>query len=67
MKMQEVKSSNITHLGHEGNTLHVTYSSGHTYEFNDVTEDKFKALMGAESHGKHLHKMGIKGTKLKKD
>lgn len=66
MKLRPVKSSNITHIGHKGDKLHVTYSSGHTYEFDGVKADQHKALMGAKSHGKHLSGMGIKGKKLEK-
>jgi len=66
LKMHPVKSSNITHIGHDNNTLHVTYSSGQTYEFKDVTEDQFHKLMAAKSHGKYLNKMNIIGEKLKK-
>ena len=63
MKMHPVKSSNLTHIGYEDGKMHVTYKSGHTYEFS-VTPEQHKELMAAESHGKHLNKLGIKGTKV---
>lgn len=66
MRMHEVKSSNITHIGHKDNTLHVTYSSGHTYAFDDVSKADHDKLMQADSKGKHLNGMGIKGIKLEK-
>ncbi len=66
MKMHPVKSSNITHIGHKDNTLHVTYSSGHTYAFDNVSKEHHENLMKADSKGKHLTGMGIKGKKLEK-
>ena len=65
MKLHPVKSSNITHIGHDGDkTMHVKYSSGDTYEFHPVTEDQHAKLIKSDSKGSHLHKMGIKGKKL---
>lgn len=66
MKMHTVKSSNITHIGHKGDKMHVTYSSGHTYAFDNVSKDQHENLMKSDSKGKHLSGMGIKGKKLEK-
>lgn len=66
MIMKPVKSSNITHIGHDGDMMHVTYKSGNTYAFKDVSQEQHAELMSAESHGKHLAGMGLKGVKVEK-
>jgi len=65
--MTPVKSSNITHIGHEGDMMHVTYKSGNTYAFQGVNPEQHAELMSADSHGKHLAQMGLKGVKVEKD
>lgn len=64
MKMVPVKSSNLTHIGHHGHTLHVTYKGGVKYRFEPVPVGIFNQLMAAESKGKFLMAMGIKGVKI---
>jgi KTSC domain len=66
MEMNPVKSSNITHIGHDGTTMRVTYKSGDTYEFNGIPPHDHAKLMAADSKGSHLFKMGVKGVKVKK-
>jgi hypothetical protein len=66
MKHTMVKSSNVKSIAYENGVMHVVYSSGDAYEFKGVSEEDHKKLMAAKSIGSHLHKMGIKGTKLKK-
>ena len=66
MKQQEVKSSSISHLGYEKGKLRITYARGATYEFDNVTEEQHKKLLGAKSLGKHLAGMGLKGKPINK-
>jgi KTSC domain len=53
-----VKSSAIASIGHDPvtNTLRVEFSSGHSYDYPDVSAEEHAALMKAESTGKHFHK-----------
>ena len=55
--MQEVKSSTISHVGHDPQTneLRVRFHHGGEYTFAGVSADEHKALMGADSIGKHFH------------
>ena len=65
MKMIPVKSAGITHVGHDGkNTMHVAYSSGHTYKFDNVSALQYRELMKDPSIGRHLAGLKIKGTKV---
>lgn len=56
VEMAPVKSSNVESVGHDAasNTLHVKFKSGGHYTYPNVTPEKHKALVGAESVGKHL-------------
>jgi len=54
--MSAVKSSQITHVGHSGDTLAVTFKSGGTYHYHGVSAEDFANLQKAESIGSHLHK-----------
>ena len=66
MKMEPVTSSNVTHIGHDGKDMRVTYKGGTTYHFKGVSKAAHDKLMKSESKGSHLAKMGIKGVKLEK-
>lgn len=65
MEMHQVESSNISEVGHAGDTMHVKYKNGHTYSFNGVSAEDFKKLKSAKSVGKHLNGMGLTGKRLK--
>jgi hypothetical protein len=54
--MQAIKSSQIESIGHQGDTLAVTFKSGGTYHYHGVSADQFSALSKAESVGAHLGK-----------
>jgi hypothetical protein len=54
----------IESIAHKGTTLHVKYKGGATYEYQNVTADQFHTLKHAESVGRHLNGMKIKGVKL---
>lgn len=54
--MQEVKSSNISHVGYDPatNELRIRFTRGGEYLYRGVSEEEHAALMGAESIGKHF-------------
>lgn len=56
MQMKEVKSSSISHVGHDPatNQLTVRFTNGGTYIYDGVTTEDHKALMESESIGKHF-------------
>jgi hypothetical protein len=64
MEHHPVTSSHIESIAHKGDVMHVKYKSGITYEFKGVTEKQYHEFKKAESHGKHLTGMGIKGTRI---
>ena len=56
MEMQAVKSDAVTHVGHDGKDLHVTYKGGKTYVHANVPAAKYQALLAAPSKGTYLSK-----------
>lgn len=54
IKMQEVESSNVTHVGYKDGVLAVTFKGGKTYHYSDVPAEIHAGLMSAESVGKYL-------------
>jgi len=64
--MQEVKSSNISHIEHKGTTLTVRFKSGATWHYADVPAHVHHELVNAESIGgyfaRHI-RPHYKGTK----
>ena len=64
--MQHIKvtSSNITSVAHKGSVLHVRFKNGGLYEYQGISKDDFNDLVNAESVGRHLNQMGIKGKKV---
>lgn len=65
MKHHEINSSMAASIAHKGDTLHVTFKGGKTYEYKGVTAKQFEDLKSADSFGKHLNGMNIKGSLLK--
>ncbi|NDU91585.1 MAG: KTSC domain-containing protein [Ferrovum sp.] len=61
--MQPVESSQIKAIGYDSaeKVLAVQFTRGGEYRYFDVPQEKFDALMEAESKGAHLGKH-IKGT-----
>ena len=57
-----VDSSAIDAIGYDGdtNTLYVTFNSGSTYQYFDVSERKFWNFYNATSYGKYFNSR-IKG------
>jgi hypothetical protein len=64
MKLCNVVSSNIDSIGHENGVMRVKFKNGGTYEYQGVTPEQFVAMKSAESVGKHLNSMGIKGKRI---
>lgn len=54
--MTKVKSSQISEIGHSGDTLAVAFVNGGTYHYHGVSSAQFAELQKAESLGSHLHK-----------
>jgi hypothetical protein len=54
--MQPVKSSTISHVGHDPdlNRLTIKFNSGGTYTYDGVSAEEHKALLEAPSIGKHF-------------
>jgi hypothetical protein len=54
MEMIEVKSSNIRKIGHDTarKVLAIEFTSGQTYEYQDVSSEVFEKMRAAESVGK---------------
>ena len=64
MNRRPVSSSNIASIGWEESeegssdgTLEVAYRSGHIYQYADVPESTYRALLGASSVGKSVNSM----------
>jgi hypothetical protein len=61
-------STQVASVGWEDETLEVEFVSGHLYQYHEVPESEYRAMLGADSVGKHLHAI-IKGryqsTRLK--
>lgn len=54
MNRRPVTSSNVASIGWDDDTLEVEFTSGHLYEYHDVPESEYQALIGASSIGKQL-------------
>jgi hypothetical protein len=65
IKMNPVQSSNVVAIGHDGkNVMRVQYRGDSFYNFEGVSIDDFNELQKSKSVGSHLHRMGVKGTKI---
>lgn len=56
MKRQSVDSSNLASIGYDASSqiLEVEFKHGGVYQYKDVPEDEYEALMNADSHGKYF-------------
>ena len=61
----EVESSQIESVAWDNETLFVRFQNGNVYSYEEVEEEEYKALLNAESVGKHFSKY-IKGEKTYK-
>jgi hypothetical protein len=55
MKMTPVTSAAATHVGHDGNDLHVTYPGGKTYVHAGVPAALHAQMMDGRSVGQFLN------------
>lgn len=57
MIRQSVSSSDIRSIGYvsKSQTLEIEFHSGSTYQYFDVPESIYNALMSASSHGSYFH------------
>ena len=58
MIRQSVSSSNIRSIGYdtESRTLEIEFHSGGIYQYFNVPESVYNALMSASSHGSYFHR-----------
>ena len=58
MFRQAVSSSNIHSIGYdyESHTLEIEFHSGGVYQYFDVPQSVYDALMSAPSHGSFFHR-----------
>lgn len=64
--MQEVKSSNISHVGYSGTTLTIQFKSGAKWSYHDVPAHVHRDLMASDSVGGYFGsfiKNKFKGTR----
>lgn len=54
MEMVPVTSDAVTHIGHDGKDLHVTYRGGRDYVHKGVPAALHQQLMAADSIGKFI-------------
>ena len=70
MERQSVSSSNLASIGYDttSNTLEVEFYNGSIYQYFDVPEHEYQALMCAESKGRYfdanIKKGGFRYSKL---
>jgi len=66
--LHKVESSNVAAIGHHhGDVLRVQFKSGHVYDYIGVTEPMFDKILEAESVGKAINGLGIKGNRVMED
>lgn len=51
------KSSSVQSCSHDGNHLTITFTSGHTYCYENVPENLHSDFKNADSPGKFFHSM----------
>ena len=56
MEMQDVKSSNVAQIGHEGSKMRVKFRNGSVYEYDGVDRDSYRAVRDGESVGRAYNK-----------
>lgn len=55
MQFQEVESSNIHAMAHEGTTMQVQFNSGDIYEYTNVNVSVFADIVNAPSVGSRFN------------
>ena len=56
MDRQHVISSNLRSVGYdeENSVLEIEFNNGHVYQFSNVEQSRYEALMAAQSHGTYF-------------
>ena len=56
MNRKSVSSSNLTSIGYdaENEILEIEFKHGGIYQYDDVPESEYEALINADSHGKYF-------------
>lgn len=56
MKRQTVESSNLASIGYDAanEILEVEFNHGGVYQYFDVPQNEYNALMNADSHGRYF-------------
>jgi hypothetical protein len=60
--MHPVTSSHIEAIGHEGETMEITFKGNRRYRYDGVSLETFQGLKAADSTGIALRQLGITGT-----
>lgn len=55
MERQPVSSETIAEIGYRDGTLEILFTSGSVYQYFDVPEHVYEALMSADSHGRFFN------------
>jgi hypothetical protein len=55
MNRQQVESSCLRSVGHQGTTLELEFSSGSAYRYFEVPADVHRSLLAAPSLGRYFH------------
>lgn len=66
IKTTPVKSGSVEAIGHQGDTLAVTFKGGRTYHYHGVSAAKFADLQKAESIGSFVSKQILPNHKVTK-
>lgn len=56
MNRNPVMSSNIDSVGYENGTLEIAFNSGSVYQYMNVPEKIYQALMSADSKGRYFYR-----------
>lgn len=66
-ELTPVTSSNITHVGHDGQHVYVKYRNGDTWRYEDFSRPNYDEMINSGSVGTYVHqfvKPNHKGTKV---
>lgn len=61
MQRNQVKSSAVVSVGHEGDVLEVEYAGGRVYRYKGVPVETYQGLMESESIGKAIRGAVVSG------
>jgi len=61
--LTRVKSSSITEVGHEGDTMYVRFAAGNLYRFPGISAKQYQDALAAKSIGSHVSNFIIQKVK----